>query len=125
MSLNGRAQFRLRLATGAAPRVSIQRTCGADREPSALLASSFGVVALVLAAIGLFGVIGTLVRDRMREFGIGRALGAPPGHVRAGSLLFGVTPTDPLALGGACLVASRLLWSTSSTVGALPSRVLT
>ena len=33
---------------------------------SALLASSFGVVALVLAAIGLFGVMGALVRDRNR-----------------------------------------------------------
>jgi predicted lysophospholipase L1 biosynthesis ABC-type transport system permease subunit len=99
---------------------------------SALLASSFGAVALVLAAIGLFGVMGALVRDRMREFGIRMALGAQPSHVRltvlrqagvvagigaviglaaalatsrlVSSLLFGVTPTDPLALGGACLV---------------------
>ena len=88
-------------------------------------------IGLVLA-IGLFGVMGALVRDRMREFGIRMALGAPPGHVRmtvlrqaglvagigavvglavalgtsrlVASLLFGVTPTDPLSLGGACLV---------------------
>ena len=98
----------------------------------ALLASSFGFAALVLAGIGLFGVMAALVRDRTREFGIRMALGAPAGHVRmavlrqaglvAGSgaivglvtalatsrlvaaVLFGVSPTDPVALGGACLV---------------------
>ena len=113
---------------------------------SALLASSFGVVALVLAAIGLFGVMGALVRDRMREFGIRMALGASPGHVRlavlrqaglvagvgaviglaaalatsrlVSSLLFGVTPTDPLALGSACLV----LLAAAGAAAYLPAR---
>lgn len=113
---------------------------------SALLASSFGGVALVLAAIGLFGVMGALVRDRMREFGIRMALGAPPSHVRmavlrqaglvagagaavglaaalatsrlVATLLFGVSPTDPLALGGACLV----LLGAAGVAAYLPAR---
>jgi ABC-type antimicrobial peptide transport system permease subunit len=87
-----------------------------------------------------------MVRDRMREFGIRMALGAPPGHVRmavlrqaglvAGTgaviglavalatsrlvtaLLFGVSPTDPLALGGACLV----LLGVAGAAAYLPAR---
>jgi len=112
----------------------------------ALLASSFGIVALVLAAIGLFGVMASLVRDRTREFGIRMALGAPAAHVRmtvlgqaglvvgsgaivglvtalatsrvVGALLFGVSPTDPLALGGACLV----LLAVAGAAAYLPAR---
>jgi len=98
----------------------------------ALLMTSFGTVSLLLAAIGLFGVMTSLVRYQTREFGIRIALGATPGRVRAdvlrhaaivvgigagvglvaalvasrilGSLLFEVSPTDPFALGGACVV---------------------
>jgi predicted permease len=112
----------------------------------ALLASSFGFAALVLAAIGLFGVMAALVRDRTREFGIRIALGATPAHVRmavlrqaglvvgvgtvvglaaalatsrlATALLFGVSPTDPLALGGACLV----LLGAAGAAAYLPAR---
>jgi ABC-type antimicrobial peptide transport system permease subunit len=99
---------------------------------SALLMSSFGLVALLLAAIGLFGVMASLVHERTREFGVRMALGATPAQVRrqvlagaaavAGtgiavgltaslaasrlmsSLLFQVSPTDPIALIGACVV---------------------
>ena len=98
----------------------------------ALLMSGFSVVALLLAAIGLFGVMASIVREQTRELGIRMALGATPERVRrdvlaraaaiaaigllAGfavamassrlitSLLFQVTPTDPLALGAACVV---------------------
>ena len=99
---------------------------------STLLLSAFGVVALMLAAIGLYGVMSSAVRQQTREIGIRVALGATPGRVRrlvlgdaamvlgggalaglAGALLstrllasqlFGISPTDPVSLAGACVL---------------------
>jgi predicted permease len=97
----------------------------AGRRFSLTLIGLFSTLALVLATLGVYGLISYLVAERTREIGIRLALGADPGDVlrlvlgRAALLagvgvaagiagaagltrliagmLFGVTPTDPIA----------------------------
>jgi putative ABC transport system permease protein len=83
----------------------------AGRQFDLRLLGSFSVVAIVLAAIGVYGLLSQLVAQRTREIGVRLALGATPNSVvrlmlksAAIALLAGL----PLGLGGALLV-SRLL----------------
>ncbi len=92
----------------------------------AVLSSGFGVLALALACVGIYGIMAYSVANRRNEIGIRLALGAQPGQVRAmilrestwlsiagivagvgtalfltrlvKSMLYGIQPNDPLTI---------------------------
>jgi putative ABC transport system permease protein len=108
----------------------------AQRRFTMVLLGVFGAVALLLAGFGIYGVMGYAVRERTREIGIRRALGAQGSDVMrlvikqglgltvagigAGlaltfgltrlmtTLLFGVSPTDPLTFGSVAMVLTTV-----------------
>jgi ABC-type antimicrobial peptide transport system permease subunit len=72
-----------------------------------LLLALFGAVALVLSAIGIYGVLAFGVAQRVREFGIRQALGADRANILSLVLKQGLlTASIGIALG---LVSSALL----------------
>ena len=74
---------------------------------SMLLLTGFGVVALVLASIGVYGVISYNVAQRMGEMGIRMALGAQPGDVQALVMRHGLM-VAMLGVGGGLFAAWAL-----------------
>jgi predicted permease len=112
----------------------------------ATLSGFFGLLALLLACIGLYGILSYAVASRTNEIGIRMALGAQTRDVRwlilrealalviagvalglplifaatrlAATLLFGLTPTDPVSL----LSAALLMLAVALVASYLPSR---
>ena len=88
---------------------------------SVVLFSSFGVLGLVLAVVGIYGVMSFTVAQRTQEFGVRMALGAQRSRVlrlvlKEGAILAVVGAT--IGLGGAYLVG-RVMQSTLYGVGAM------
>ena len=109
-------------------RDQIERSLGTERM-FATLVTAFGAIALILAAIGLYGVMAFSVARRTSEIGIRVALGAQRGNVQwlvlrqslfltlsgvivgipcalaltglVKKLLFGIKPNDPASIAGA------------------------
>ena len=77
------------------------------------LATAFGVVALLLSAVGLYGVIAYAVQQRVSEMGLRMALGATPGRiVRLVLAQGGMLACLGLAIGlGVSLAVSRVIES--------------
>lgn len=97
-----------------------------DRRTPTLLATGFALVALFLAAIGIYGVLAYQVSQRRREIGIRMALGAGSGNIfglvlREGGfiVIFGAA----LGLVGAYLVR-QTLQTQLYEVGAMDPRVI-
>jgi predicted permease len=119
------------------------------RRAPARLVSLFGGVSLLLAAIGIYGVVAFAANQRAREFGIRRALGADRASILAlvfaqglrptifgvaaglagsvavasyyDSMLYDVGARDPIVLAG----ATTLLLAVAAAACSVPARIAT
>jgi putative ABC transport system permease protein len=108
----------------------------ADRRYPMLLLAGFAALAVILASVGIYGVLSYTVGQRTREIGVRMALGARRGDVlrmvlgggirltligvvlgavgaaiagRAlGKLLYGITPTDPVTFAAVALLLTAI-----------------
>ncbi len=123
------------------PMIDIVGASVGSRRFAMLLLSSFALLALALAGVGIVGVVSYSVAQRTREIGIRVALGARPGDMVAlfvgrtmvwvaaglatglagslafmrllGTLLFDVRPADPMVLGAVSAVLAAIALAAS------------
>jgi putative ABC transport system permease protein len=128
------------------PMTRMMQNAVARQRLSAVILGVFAIVAIVLAAVGLYGVVAHSVTERTREIGVRMALGAERGQVQrlfviqgvvtafagtvaglAGAavlsrwletMLFGVQPADPATLAAVAL----LLLAVSAAACYIPAR---
>jgi putative ABC transport system permease protein len=84
----------------------------AERHFALILFEAFGIVALVLAAVGIYGVLSGSVTERMREIGVRAALGASRRDILALILRQGMTLTGigvVIGLGGAVAASQAII----------------
>ena len=98
----------------------------ADRQQQMVLLASFAALALLLAAIGIYGVLSFAVAQQSRELGLRIALGASSGSVMRlvlgrGVLLTAIGITIGMALAWA---STRVLQTLLYGVGALDPRTV-
>ena len=91
---------------------------------SVVLFSSFGILGLLLAGVGIYGVMAFTVAQRTQEFGVRMALGAQRSRVvslvlKEGTILAVIGAL--IGLGGAYLVG-RAMQTTLYGVGAMDAR---
>lgn len=93
---------------------------------NAALISLFAGLGLVLAALGLYGVLSFLVAGRTREIGLRMALGAMPGNVMRTTMARGLRPVLAGLAGGVALAlgSARLLRGLLFGVSAADPRIL-
>jgi putative ABC transport system permease protein len=92
---------------------SLLESSEAQRRFALTLFEAFGMVALILAAVGIYGVLSAGVNERMREMGVRAALGASRSSIQMLVLRQGVTLTGIGVLIGllGAVAASRIVVS--------------